>query len=359
MGIRFERNNRKATNGPLIFFSIVKDEAFIEEIRGAYISGLSFYAYRYPGDSMMSYGSSEGYEEGIEIPGFFIGMFDPSKPFLTIPYKGTAKSETIPFQYSMPAASTSFDEYSNEVSEIVRQIKEGKGDKVVAARVIVEEKEVDIAEKFYQLCSRFPDAFVFCFSTPATGCWIGASPEILLKGHESTLSSMALAGTREAGSDTEWDAKNREEQRIVKDYILKCLSDSNLSPYEVDTFTLTAGPVEHICTEINAEISPDLNLQSLLKELSPTPALCGSPKNFALKTIEKLEKFDRGCYGGFCGPFHSLNDFTFNVVLRCSSVSEKKICTYVGGGITSDSKIEKEWQETELKAQKLISSENE
>ena len=87
MGIRFERNNRKATNGPLIFFSIVKDEAFVEEIRGAYISGLSFYAYRYPGDSMMSYGSSEGYVVGIETPGFVIGMFDPSKPFLTIPYK--------------------------------------------------------------------------------------------------------------------------------------------------------------------------------------------------------------------------------------------------------------------------------
>ena len=351
MGIRYDKDSHKATNGPMIFFSILKDETFEEEIRNAFISGLSFYAYRFPHDTMFSYGSSEGYIEGIGIPGFAIGMFDPNLPFLTIPYNGIKLSQQSDSLYTMPDKSTSFEEYSREVEKIIKDLKENQGSKVVAARVEVRERSIDIAEKFYELNSLFPENFVFCFSTPATGCWIGASPELLLESKEETLNSMALAGTRPAGSNSQWDEKNIKEQEIVTEYILNLFNKHNLSSEVEETYTKKTGNIEHICTPIRGRIADmqDFNLAALLKELSPTPALCGMPKKFALEEIRNLEHFDRGCYGGFCGPFHSLQDFIFHVIIRCASINEKRYCIYAGGGITSCSTVKSEWEESSLK----------
>ena len=184
MGIRFERDNRKPTNGALFFFSLYRDEAFEEEIRGAYISSLSFYAYRFPHDNMLCYGSSEGYVEGLGEPGFVIGMFSPELPFITVPYKGTRTKAVNTSCYSMPDSSTSREDYEKEVTEIVSELKSRDGGKVVSARVLLKDSDFDIAEKFYDLCQKFPEAFVFCFGTPATGVWIGASPELLLSARE-------------------------------------------------------------------------------------------------------------------------------------------------------------------------------
>lgn len=359
MGIRFDRDARRATNGPLIFFTLVKDEAFEEEIQSAFLSNLSFYAYRFPNDTFLSYGSSEGFLESIGIPGFVVGMFSPSLPYLTIPYKGIKKTEVYGLRYEMPSKSTTFSEYSDEIDRLVRKLKQRDGEKVVISRVLVREEKIDIADLFYEFCHRFPDAYVFCFSTPATGCWIGASPELLLEGDPSGFHSMALAGTRPVASESEWDLKNIEEQRIVTDYICDIFQRNGLEPKLGETFSKSAGNIEHICTPVSAEYRRDSKItddrfQKLLRDLSPTPALCGSPKDFALEQIDLLEKFDRGCYGGFCGPFHNWNDFNFNVILRCAAVNERRLCIYAGGGITAKSEISVEWEETESKIKSIF-----
>ncbi len=93
MAIRFDKDTRRATNGPMIFFSDPSAEISIsDEIRGAIESRLSFYAYRMPGDMIMSFGSSEGVVEGIGQAGFVIAPFLPGNPYLTIPYKSPGKT---------------------------------------------------------------------------------------------------------------------------------------------------------------------------------------------------------------------------------------------------------------------------
>lgn len=357
MGIRFDRDAKRATNGPIIFFSdVMSESAFSEEVRGAIISGLSFYSYRMPGDIMISFGSSEGFVEGIGTPGFVIARFLPDSQYITIPYKGTSKNSQSRDKYVMPLFSTSFDEYTREVNAITRILKENPSKKkVVAARVIVEEENPDPAHLFFKLAKNLPDAFVFCFSTPATGCWIGASPELLLERKGDMLKTMSLAGTRIQGLDSEWDQKNVEEQQMVTEYLAAIFESENLRAHISDPFTREAGHIEHICTAVCAKgVTSDLNLENLLHKLSPTPALCGSPREFALDMISRYEDFDRGCYGGFCGPFHSHEDFCFNVVVRCASLSERKLCVYVGGGITAKSEVEKEWEETLEKSKTIL-----
>ena len=358
MGIRFDRDSKRATNGPMIFFSDPSSQGSLaEEIRGALISGLSFYCYRLPGDLMISFGSSEGFVEDFGEPGFVIGRFEPDAPIITIPYKGIKSDKTSSHAYYMPDRSTAYEAYCEEVSKIILSLQDNHESKVVIARVDIRLISLDLTEQFFEFCERFPESMVYCFSTPATGCWIGASPELLLEGSQGYLKTMALAGTRMRGSEGEWDIKNREEQKIVTKYIDEIFKSNGFVPEIGKVFTRATGAIEHICTPIEAIVNkkdPD-RLESLIKDLSPTPALCGYPKDFAIKEIKHLEKFDRGCYGGFCGPFHSVENFIFNVVLRCASVDEKKICIYAGGGITWRSVAEAEWKETELKINNTFS----
>lgn len=354
MGIRYDKDLRRTTNGPLIFFSDPSSEgAFAEEIRIAINAGFSFYGYRAPHSQMVTFGSSEVIVEGIECPGFVIGWFDSSKPFITIPYHSYHNSIlSTNHSYTPPSVSTTYQEYSIEVENIIQTLSAAGQGKIVMARVIVGKKYLDIAEIFYKLSRKFPESFIFCFSTPITGCWIGASPELLLEGQNGFFNSMALAGTRAIGSHSTWDTKNIEEQQIVTEFIMETFLANGLNPILEETINKPTGSIEHICTPIFAE-NKDFNkcrLEKLLKSLSPTPALCGYPKDFALQQIKEHELFDRGCYGGFCGPFHSVNEFTFNVTLRCAYITQSNYCIYSGGGVTRFSSVKDEWEETSLKA---------
>lgn len=361
MGIRFDKDTRRATNGPMIFFSDPSAEISLgEEIRGAIESRLSFYAYRRPGDMMITYGSSEGVVEGIGVPGFVIAPFMPDAPYLTIPYKPVKPFlSQISNSYHCPRYSTTPQEHASEIREIKEVLADITSGKIIAARVCIENRNVDVASTFSELSKRHPDAFVFCFSTPQTGCWIGASPELLLESHQNKLVTMALAGTRAANSSGDWDIKNVEEQNIVTKFIAETFSYHNIPPQIDDTYSRQAGKVEHLCTPISGIPRHPLTaeaLTSLLRDLSPTPALCGLPRDIALKVIRKTENFDRGYYGGFCGPYRSPSDFSFYVNLRCCLVEELKYCIFIGGGITLRSNSESEWAETEIKSSTIRES---
>lgn len=359
MAIDFHHQQNIAA-GPIVFFPDPTAEGGVAaEIRGAISRRRSFYAYREPGDLLVSFGSSEKVAVGFGIPGFVIAPFEPGEPWLTIPWQpehGTDKEchRTMTF----PVHSTSEDKHRSGVLAIQQRLRslpeEGK---TVLATVTVREGELDVAEIFADLTRRYPEAFVFCFSTPQTGCWVGASPELLLKSHGGVMETMALAGTRPSGPDASgWDAKNLAEQDMVRVYISDTLTRHGLTPEEKGTQTRTAGPVEHICTPFSVNVPNDWDtgsLHGLLTDLSPTPAVCGLPKEEALAAIHAAEDFERGCYGGFIGPYRNAGDFSFYVTLRCAMVNGSRAAIFTGGGITLQSDPHDEWLETRRKADTL------
>ncbi len=262
-------------------------------------------------------------------------------------------------------ASTTKKDYEEEIRVIKRALGDNRG-KTVAARTIRIDIRIDLDSTFDNLCSSYPEAFVFMFSTPETGTWIGASPELLLSKEGDFLSTMALAGTRPfSGTDNEWDDKNREEQAMVTEFIIETLMKRCGTVTAGKTFTKRAGQLEHICTPIRAympqsdlaekyEDSFSNRLRRLLTELSPTPALCGSDRALSLDLIGKSENFSREMYGGFCGPNDINGTSVFFVNLRSAKVSHDAICVFAGGGITALSDSEEEWNETEMKSKTII-----
>lgn len=318
----------------------------------------NFAVFRFPNTTQIYFVASKRLTD-FENDGFVIAPFEEDS---------TYKKAVIPFDYSystMPQEelstknidfceqlSTSKTEYVNGLSLLIESI--GKTDiKVVYSRVITLNRSTEVHEFYKRLVTEYTHAFVFCFYSSVSGLWIGATPELLLRTTDTDIYTMALAGTRIRGEKVEWDNKNIKEQTIVTEYISNVFKSNGLTIENKFTYTKTAGPIEHICTEISAKKILNLKIDRLLSELSPTPALCGYPKEYALNRIKEYEKHSRKYYGGYIGPKVG-NSMSLYVNLRSMECGKDSITLYVGGGITSQSEIEKEWIETENKSKTLL-----
>ncbi len=258
------------------------------------------------------------------------------------------------------------DEYCNLVNIAVKQIKSSKIKKIVTSRAqsIELPKGFNPVKTFDDLSAKYPDAFVSLVSIPGVGTWLGASPETLLKFNNTGITTMALAGTQPkidnvSPHDVKWTPKEIEEQTLVAKYIRDCFK--SLGEYEFEEKipkTIAAGNVVHLQSLFKQEMELEKTRRfatRLLSLLHPTPAICGLPKNEALSFILEHELHNREFYSGFLGPVNINNESALFVNLRCMQLREKTATLYVGGGLTADSIPEKEWNETVLKAETLLS----
>lgn len=250
-------------------------------------------------------------------------------------------------------------EFTDLVDVAIQEIEAGEMSKVVLSRTLEQglNSSFNPIETYEKLCQIYPNAFVSLVSIPDIGTWLGVSPELLLALEKNKLKTVALAGTIHPKKDERnyWGTKEKAEQQAVSDYIQTKLKELNLKEIQQKgPFTTQAGNLLHLKTEFEAEINANFNLGETLHNLHPTPALCGSSKNNALKFILNNEKHKRSFYGGFLGPLNLQNATQFYVNLRCMQLLKNSATLYIGAGITSDSIPKKEWQETELKAQTLL-----
>ena len=315
------------------------------------------FAYRLPHSGCVVRGASSTLVKGFGANGFVVAPFaDSATGCFTIPAEdGCTKIPFMPDIYEIPSHSTSEASHAKGINLILECIERRELKKCVLAKVLVKEADIDIEATFTALCSARPDAFVFCFHTPQTGTWIGASPELLLRSKNGRLQTMSLAGTREAGTQGGWGEKDLNEQQIVTDFIADKFHACGFNTEVGERITLKAGNVEHLMTPIEAECSDNGDVQKLLFSLSPTPALCGEPRSLAMHILTEAEQFRRGYYGGFCGPVTDRGrNFDLYVNLRSMCVRNKRYCIFAGGGIVEGSSAQNEWQETEKKAKTIL-----
>ncbi len=313
-------------------------------------SGLNFYAFRLPGGDI-EYGASSMLAPGLVPGGFAVA------PWLGLPVSILpSEEEMIPCHTDMTVSlpdSTSREAHEEAVRSVVSALGGDVNAKAVISRVERAIRPSSLGRLFSILCQCYPGSAVFCFRILNGGTWIGASPELLLRRRGNEIETLALAGTRRAGSRGPWDAKNLREQQMVTDYISAWMQEEDIDPEIGERETRAAGPVEHLATAIHGRLPLGWNPERALKSLAPTPALGGYPKNRALSLIKQNEAHHRGYYGGWFGPVRENGDFDFYVNLRSMLAGEKEVALFVGGGITSESDPAAEWEETCLKARTM------
>ncbi len=261
------------------------------------------------------------------------------------------------------------EDYDQIIFSVLSKIRPGKIDKVVISRShhVKVGKDFKVVSAMQVLRNAYPKCITFCFSFPGQGIFFGSTPERLVRLKNGFVETEALAGTIGRGNNMEEDRilgesllfshKEREEHGFVVEQILrkiKPLLDNINHPSNPQIMKLKN--VQHLHTPISGYFNKEGTILDLVASLHPTSAVAGTPTQDAMKIISEMENHDRGWYSGPIGWFDGKVDGEFYVALRSALVKDEEAHVFAGGGIVSESHPSKEWEETELKLQPIISA---
>jgi len=254
--------------------------------------------------------------------------------------------------------ATERSKYEETVSHAIADIRSGILEKIVCSRVkIVDRGKERLYEVFSALRQTYPGAFTFMYHVPSKGTWCGATPEILLSQDDNVTQTMALAGTLpytgQALSDSPWTPKEVHEQDVIQHYVEEALDELELTYTKQGPVTVRAGAMVHL--QSIYKIDAGDHALDLIEKLHPGPAICGRPKLAAWSWISEHEAHDREHYCGYIGPWGILDQKAIFINLRSMRIYKDRYALFLGGGITEDSQVHAEWDETELKARTMLS----
>ena len=259
--------------------------------------------------------------------------------------------------------------YLDAVRKALRHIEGGDVSKVVLARrlLVTTEAPIDVPAALRSLANRDPRGHSFAVELPGRTL-IGASPELLVARHGTTVTANPLAGSAARSDDPIEDgrratlllrsAKDRREHAAVVDAIV-----ANLRPLCTDIGVpaepqlLPTATMWHLASPITASLrDPATSSLRLAGALHPTPAVCGVPTGRARSLIGELEPFDRGFYAGMVGWCDARGDGEWVITIRCGEVAGDSLRLYAGAGIVAGSEPEAELAETSAKFRTLLSA---
>lgn len=339
----------------------------LDSIEEAYTNQLPFVAFQEPNTSLVTaYFQNNDqlhFVKDYSEQGFVFAPFEVGKPSVLIPL-GNELQAKHSFEIKNVSSGKAYQEdpkaKTNHV-EFVEKAKSFLEKKSVSKVVIARKKDIvcnsfDMRSAFEKLLGSYPSATNYVWFHPKVGLWMGATPEILLKVENQSFTTMALAGTQvyEGVADVKWKPKELEEQQMVTDYVLDKLKKHTVSLQHSEVYTVKAGNLLHLRTDIQGEVSSKDGVMELLNIVHPTPAVCGFPTEIAKEFIVENEDFNRSYYTGFLGALNVNSKTALYVNLRCMErLSSNIIRLYIGGGITAKSVALQEWEETVSKCKTM------
>jgi isochorismate synthase len=305
--------------------------------------------YRFPGQAVSSKNGQFIKVQESDIKGFILSHFNNQERYL---FKESNDSPSVRMNHNSPFTITK-EEYLVQAREVITLLQESTLKKLVYSRVKTEKISISGKVLFERLEAAYPNAFVYYFQDPVLGEWIGATPEILIKGMNNSFVSMSLAGTKKADDASPWGEKELEEQNFVSQFIQETLLNHGVQDMKFDgPRTVQAGPLNHLRTDFQWKSTTNTAWQ-IAQDLHPTPAVSGTPVQTASEWINYNEKHERLFYAGMIGEFQN-ESMNVYVNLRCGQILGDQLYLYLGGGFTAESDPEKEWEETENKSKTLL-----
>jgi anthranilate synthase component I len=260
-------------------------------------------------------------------------------------------------------------------------------------RAVVEGKELIFAGECFQivLSQRFrrkttanavalyralratnPSPYMFLLNlgpSPETGAeqaLIGASPEMLVRCRDRELTYRPIAGTRPRGANAEQDAflaaelladeKERAEHMMLVDLgrndLGRVASYGTVKVKELMTVEKYSH-VQHIVTELQAELRPDLDRFDALGACFPAGTVTGAPKIRAMQGVAELERGAREAYSGAVLYADYANNLDSCITIRTMELIGDELSVQAGAGIVADSVPATEWEETINKSRAL------
>ena len=296
--------------------------------------------------------------EAIDEPGFWaiVGTFEGT--WTLARFKDVAKKEFRnsghPVKLGEWRSSKSKSEYEGYVEKIRNLISTGDVYQVNACRILSSEiaKDGDLSSLFSRILKENPAPYAGYLHLPDIEI-ASASPERFLSKVGGEILSSPIKGT---SSTEEFLLKDRAENLMIVDLIRNdlgsiCETGSVTTPRLLAT---EAHPgLYHLVSDVKGILKGGITLAKAFEEITPPGSISGAPKSSAVKIISENE-LERGPYCGVFG-WSDGERMELSVGIRIFWRDGNEIKFGTGAGITWDSEPELEWEETELKARRLIS----
>lgn len=277
---------------------------------------------------------------------------------------------TIPQAPAMPAtdAASEFGEasFKEAVAKSKQYIFDGDIMQVVLSQRMAKHFTAPPLSLYRALRSLNPSPYMFYYHMGDHHV-VGASPEILVRLEEDTVTSRPIAGTRPRGKTREEDVALAEElladpKEIAEHVQLMDLGRNDVGRVaQVGSVAVTDkmvierySHVMHIVSNVEGKLKPGLHAIDVLKATFPAGTLSGAPKVRAMEIIDELEPSKRGIYGGAVGYLGFNGDMDLAIAIRTGVIKDGMLYSQAGAGIVADSVPENEWIETQNKARAVL-----
>ena len=254
------------------------------------------------------------------------------------------------FQSSMNRST-----YISYVQGIQEDISNGEVYQVNACRMLSApvSKNFSLMGLFSSILQNNPAPYATYFRIPGVEI-ASASPELFLKREGDAVTSSPIKGTRPTGGP-EFGSKDNAENVMIVDLIRNDLGqickDGSIDVPRLLSVEEHPG-IDHLVSDVTGELKDDLSWRQIIEPLLPPGSVSGAPKSSAVKIISRHEN-NRGVYCGAIGWIEG-NACELAVAIRTFWKENETLKFGTGAGITWASHAESEWEETELKAERLI-----
>ncbi|RMF31279.1 MAG: anthranilate synthase component I, partial [Candidatus Nitrosothermus koennekii] len=261
--------------------------------------------------------------------------------------------------------NTSIEEFKDMVIKAKNYIYDGDIYQVVLSKRFNLEIKGDRLPIYANLRKINPSPYMYMLKMDNKDI-IGSSPEMLVRTVKDKVETFPIAGTRPISKDREKNEELKQEllndeKELAEHTMLVDLARNDLGrvckwgSVKVDELMSIKefSHVQHIVSHVTG-ILDNKDCYDALRAVFPAGTVSGAPKVRAMEIIDELEKDPRGPYAGALGYFSFNGSSDFAITIRSLFINGNNAYVQSGAGIVADSDPEKEWYETEHKAQAVL-----
>ena len=256
--------------------------------------------------------------------------------------------------------------FHQAVNKIKEYIVEGDVMQVVLSQRMVKKFQLPAISLYRVLRSINPSPYMFFYHFDDYFI-VGASPEILVRLENDTVTVRPIAGTRPRGENSQLDKALEKDllndpKEIAEHIQLMDLGRNDIgrvaqpgSVSVTDKMTIERySHVMHIVSNVEGLIQENLSPMDVLKATFPAGTVSGAPKVRAMEIINELESTKRGVYAGAVGYIGYDGTLDVAIAIRTGVIKSGKLYVQAGAGVVADSIAKNEWDETNNKAKAVL-----
>jgi anthranilate synthase component 1 len=280
--------------------------------------------------------------------------------------KNVTIPESSPSETSVATSEFGEDNFKAAVKKAQQYILDGDIMQVVLSQRMSQKFTAPPLSLYRALRSLNPSPYMFYYDMGDHHV-VGASPEILVRLENGTVTARPIAGTRPRGKTREQDLalavelladpKERAEHvqlmdlgrndvgRVAQTGSVKVTDNMMIERYS---------HVMHIVSNVEGKLKAGMDAIDVIKATFPAGTVSGAPKVRAMEIIDELEPSKRGIYAGAVGYLGFNGDMDVAIAIRTGVIKNNMLYVQAGAGIVADSVPQSEWDETQNKAKAVL-----